>query len=109
MYDQPPFEPQDPYGVAGSLKEDDLRTPKRSSRPGSSFSPVPLFSLSTLKYEGDADEVPCKIKTNVDDPNLLSGMSSEEVLDKYKKRKAFMTPWPVHRFTHTHTHMCHKY
>ena len=63
MSDQPPFDPQDPFGVGRSLKDDDLRTPERSSRPGCSFSPVPLFSLSTLKYECGADEVPCNIET----------------------------------------------
>ena len=64
-----------------------LRTPERSSpRPGCSFSPVPLLFPSTLKYEGGADEVPCNTETNADDPNLLNGVSSEELLDKYKKR-----------------------
>ena len=79
MSDQPPLDPHDPFGVERNLKEDDLRTPERSSRPVSSFSPVPLFSLSSLKYEGGANEVPCKTN-NSDDPNLLNGMSLEELV-----------------------------
>ena len=79
MSDQPPFDPQGPFGVGRSLKHDDLRTPERSPRPGSSFSPVPLFFPSTLKYKGGADKVPCKTETNVDNPNLLNGMLSEEL------------------------------
>ena len=86
MSDQPPFDPQDPFDVGRSFNDDDLCTPERSSRPGCSVSPVPLFSPSTLKYEGGADEVPCNTETNADDPNLLNGVSSEELLDKYKKR-----------------------
>ena len=72
MSEQPPFDPQDSFGGAGSLKENDLCTLERGSRPGTSFSPVPLFSPLSLKYEYEcgADEVPCKTKTNVDDPNL---------------------------------------
>ena len=41
--------------------------------------PLPLFYPSSLKCEGGADEVPCKTEINTDDPNLLSGMSSEEL------------------------------
>ena len=84
MSDQPPFDPQDPFSAGRSLKDDDIRTPDRSSRPGCSFSLVPLLSPSTLKYEGGADEVPCNTETNADDPNLLNCMSSEDLLDKYK-------------------------
>ena len=78
MSDQPPLDPHDPFGVKINLKEDDLRTPERSSRPASSFSPVRLFSPSLLKYEGGAHELPCTAD-NADDPNLLNGMSSEEL------------------------------
>ena len=76
MSNQSPLDLHDPFGVGSNPKEDDLRTPERSSRPISSFSPVSLFSPSALKYEGGADEVPCK---TADDPNLLNGMSSEEL------------------------------
>ena len=78
MSDQPPLDPHDPLGVERNLKEDDLRTPERSSRPVSSFSPVLLFSPSSPKYEGGADEMPFKTD-NADDPNLLNGMSPEEL------------------------------
>ena len=78
MPDQHPLDSCDPYGVKRNLKEDDLCTPECSSRPVSSFNPVPLFSPSPLKYEGGADEVQCKTD-NADDPNLLNGMSSEEL------------------------------
>ena len=76
MSDQSPLDPHDPFGLGSLPKEDDLRTPERSSRPVSSFSPVSLISPSALKYEGGADEVPCK---TADDPSLLNGMSSEEL------------------------------
>ena len=79
MSDKPRFEPHDHFGARGNVKEDDLCTPERSSRPDSSFSPVPLFSPLPLKYEGGANEVPGTIDTNVYDPNLLNGMSSEEI------------------------------
>ena len=65
MSSQPPFDPQDPFGVGGNLKEDELRTPERSSRSGSSFSPILLFPPLPLKYEGGAKEVPCINETNV--------------------------------------------
>ena len=42
-------------------------------------SSVPLFSPLPLKYEGGADEVTCITETNLDDPSLLNGMSSEEI------------------------------
>ena len=78
MSDQPPFVTQGPFVVRGNFEEHNCCTPERSSRPGSSFSSVPLFSPLPLKYEDGADEVPCLTETNVDDPNLLSGMLSEE-------------------------------
>ena len=100
MSNQPSFDPQDLFGVKGNLKEDELRTPDRSSRPGSSFSPVPLFSPLSLKYEGGADEVPCITETNADNPNLLDSMWRDNngvkyiqrhdqriSLDKYKNRR----------------------
>ena len=39
---------------------------------------VPLLSPSSPKYESGAHEVPCK-PDNADDPDLLNGMSSEEL------------------------------
>ena len=78
MSDQPPLAPHDPFGVENNLNEDNPRTPERRARAVSSFSPVPLFSSPLLKYEGGADELP-RTTNNADDPNLLDGMSSEEL------------------------------
>ena len=78
MSDQPPLDPHDPFDVERNLKKYDFCTPERSSRPVTSFSPVPLFSPPLLKYEGGTDELP-RTTDNADDPNLLDGMSSEEL------------------------------
>ena len=78
MSDQPPLDPHDLFGIESNLKEENPRTPERSSRPISSFGPVPLFSPPLVKHEGGADELPVTTN-NLDDPNLLAGMSTEEL------------------------------
>ena len=94
MSDQPPLDPHDLFGIESNLKEENPRTPERSSRPISSFGPVPLFSPPLVKHEGGADELPVDpnvlgglggadelpVTTNkLDDPNLLAGLSTEEL------------------------------
>ena len=90
MSDQPPLDPHDLFGIESNLKEENPRTPERSSRPVSSFGPVPLFSPPLVKHEGGADELP--VTTNkLDDPNLLAGMSTEELDLLYNAVDPFAT------------------
>ena len=78
MSGQPPLDPHDLFGIESNLKEENPRTPERSSRPVSSFGPVPLCSPPLVNHEGGADELPVTTN-NLDDPNLLAGMSTEEL------------------------------
>ena len=78
MSDQPPLDPHDLFGIESNLKEENPRTPERSSRPISSFGPVPLFSPPLVKHEGGADELPPLVKYE-GGADELAGMSTEEL------------------------------